>query len=86
MQLVGKALKKPRIERGKISWFRICMIVVWAGMVVATAIKAGIGWVDPLFPGSGQFATSAGRSLGVPNLYVVIESTSTCPHRNEEIA
>lgn len=60
-QLVGKALNDRRIERGKVNWFRVGMIVVWAGMVVATALRAGLGRVDPLFPGGGRFATSPVR-------------------------
>jgi polyferredoxin len=70
-QLVAKALNDRQIERKLVNWFRIVMVVVWAVMVVATAIVGGLGRVDLLAPGAGRFATSEIRYF-LPYIPVVV--------------
>ena len=70
-QLVAKALNDRPIDRKLVNWFRIGMVVIWAIMVIATAIAGGLGRVDLFAPGAGRFATSEIRYF-LPYIPVVV--------------
>jgi polyferredoxin len=70
-QLVSRALNDRPIDRTMISWFRNVMVVVWAIIVVGSAIAGGLSRVDLLDPGSGRFATSEIRYF-LPYIPVVL--------------
>ena len=57
-QLVAKAVNNKPVQLKKTNWVRIIMVVVWAVMVIFTAVAAGIGRLDLFDPGGGRFADS----------------------------